>query len=435
MIAHRSGAFRRLHQRGVHSPLDPPAPACGLVDVHLRLPDALVAPLDDELRGALVDAGLETLGLLAPGRDRVRVALAGLAFAAAVRVIDRVHGEAADGGPPALPAIAAGLADADDFVLGVPELSDGGTALEQHLAHLGRGHADLRVLAFLGHQLAERSGAADELRATAALQLHVVDHGAERDRVQGQRVARADVDVVARLQDVADVHADRPEDVALLAVGVMEERDAGGAARVVLDGRHLRRHCVLFATPVDDADALLVAAAPVAGGDPAVDVASARGLGRLGELALGPGLRDLAEVGRGGEPAPRTRRLVALERHRLLPLEDGDGVALFEGDDRLLPVGAHTLRAADAAHLAAHDRGPYVHDLYLEEALDRLLHLGLAGLQGHFETVLVFPIAQPVELLGVDGPLHHVEAVHASAPSSAFAPACVRMSARWRRMS
>src|SRR5206468_7844360 len=130
-------------------------------------PDAFVAPLDDELGRALVDARLVTLGRLAPGRDRVRVALAGLAFAAAVRVVDGVHGEAAGGGPPALPAVAAGLADADDLVLGVAELADGGLALEQDLADLRRGHADLGVLAFLGHQLAEGAGGADHLRAVA----------------------------------------------------------------------------------------------------------------------------------------------------------------------------------------------------------------------------------------------------------------------------
>src|SRR5256712_14214196 len=83
---------------------------------------------------------------LPPGADRVRVALSALALAAAVRVVDRVHRQAAHRGPPALPAVAAGLADSDDLVLGVAELADGGLALEQDLAHLGRGHADLRVL-------------------------------------------------------------------------------------------------------------------------------------------------------------------------------------------------------------------------------------------------------------------------------------------------
>src|SRR5205823_2411253 len=112
-----------------------------------RLPHALVAALDDELGGALVDARLVSLGRLTPGGDRMGVALAALALAAAVRVIDRVHGKAAHGGAPALPAVPAGLADADDLVLGVAELADGGPALEEHAPHLGRGHADLRVLA------------------------------------------------------------------------------------------------------------------------------------------------------------------------------------------------------------------------------------------------------------------------------------------------
>src|SRR5262249_38783778 len=144
------------------------------------------AALDDELVRALPDARLVALGRLAPRRDRVRVALAGLALAAAVRVVDRVHRQAADRRPPALPAVAAGLADADDLVLGVAELADRRLALEQDLAHFGRGHADLRVLALFRHQLSERAGAADHLRAVPLLQLDVVDHGAERDCVQGE---------------------------------------------------------------------------------------------------------------------------------------------------------------------------------------------------------------------------------------------------------
>src|SRR5205823_9536149 len=102
------------------------------------------AALDDELGGALVDARLVSLGGLAPGRDRVRVALAALPFATAVRVIDRVHREAAHRRAPALPAIATRLADADDLVLRVAQLSHGRAALEEHAPHLRRGHADLR---------------------------------------------------------------------------------------------------------------------------------------------------------------------------------------------------------------------------------------------------------------------------------------------------
>src|SRR5206468_12105822 len=129
------------------------------------LPDSLVAALDDELGGALVHPRLVALGGHAPGRDRVRVPLAALSLTAAMGVIHRVHRQASHRGPPALPAVPAGLADADDLVLGVAQLPDGGAAVEQDLPNLGGGHADLRVEAFLRHQLAEGPGAADELRA------------------------------------------------------------------------------------------------------------------------------------------------------------------------------------------------------------------------------------------------------------------------------
>ena len=63
----------------------------------------------------------------------------------------------------------------------------------------------------------------------------------------------------------------RRDDVALLAVGVVQQRDPRGAVGVVLDVRDLGRHAVLVvATEVDDAVGALVAAALVAGGDPAV---------------------------------------------------------------------------------------------------------------------------------------------------------------------
>src|SRR5437764_9347173 len=47
----------------------------GLKPEACALAHSLVAPLDDELGGALVDAGLVALGGLAPGADRVRIAL------------------------------------------------------------------------------------------------------------------------------------------------------------------------------------------------------------------------------------------------------------------------------------------------------------------------------------------------------------------------
>ena len=80
----------------------------------------------------------------------------------------------------------------------------------------------------------------------------------------------------------------RRDDVALLAVGVVQQRDPGGAVGVVLDVRDLGRDAVLVvATEVDDAVGALVAAALVPGGDPALVVAAAL-LGQRTRSATSP---------------------------------------------------------------------------------------------------------------------------------------------------
>src|SRR3954463_9702230 len=63
---------------------------------------------DDVLVRGLVLAGLLAFGRLAPRGDRMAAAR-GLAFAAAVRMVDRVHGHATDHGTTTEPAGAAGL--------------------------------------------------------------------------------------------------------------------------------------------------------------------------------------------------------------------------------------------------------------------------------------------------------------------------------------
>src|SRR5690606_20182074 len=61
---------------------------------YLSLALALMARAHDELVGRLVGPGALALGGLAPGADRMATA-GGAAFAAAMRVVDRVHGDAA----------------------------------------------------------------------------------------------------------------------------------------------------------------------------------------------------------------------------------------------------------------------------------------------------------------------------------------------------
>src|SRR5215218_981287 len=101
-----------------------------------------LATRHDHDLGALVVAGAVTLGQVAPRIDRV-TAFAGLALAAAVGVVDRVHHHTADGR----------------------------AALDVDLANLTGAHADLRVSAFASQQRRRRAGGTRDLRAFAGLQL------------------------------------------------------------------------------------------------------------------------------------------------------------------------------------------------------------------------------------------------------------------------
>ena len=128
----------------------------------------------------------------APRRAR-RASARRLALAAAVGMIHRVHGDAAHRRPPALPAVAAGLADALVLVLDVADLPDRRPALLVDLARLAGGQPDERPAALARHQLRARAGRADHLAALAALELDVVDRRAQRDRLHRERVPHDDV--------------------------------------------------------------------------------------------------------------------------------------------------------------------------------------------------------------------------------------------------
>ena len=76
------------------------------------------------------------------------------ALATTMRMVARVHDHSANFGPTAHVPRAAGLADALVLVIEVADLADGGHAAHVDATDLARRHAHLRVLAFLGEQLA-----------------------------------------------------------------------------------------------------------------------------------------------------------------------------------------------------------------------------------------------------------------------------------------
>src|ERR1700733_10830611 len=93
----------------------------------------LVAADENESVGRLVRPRLLALGRLAPRGDRVAAAR-GAAFAAAVRVVDRVHRNTAIMRLAAKPTVAAGLADRNVHVIGVRHRTDGAGAAAMNQA-------------------------------------------------------------------------------------------------------------------------------------------------------------------------------------------------------------------------------------------------------------------------------------------------------------
>ena len=94
---------------------------------------------------------------------------------------------------------------------------------------------------------------------------------------------------------VAHLQAVRGDDVALLAVLILHQRDVGGAVGIVLNGQDGGGHVDLVALEVDDAVLSAVAAAAMADGDAAVAVAAGVFLdgseqallrGNLGQLGI-----------------------------------------------------------------------------------------------------------------------------------------------------
>src|SRR4051812_33231671 len=109
----------------------------------------------------------------------MRVALSGLAFAAAVRMVDRVHRDAPHRRPNSAPALRARLADLAQVVLLIAELADGRSTIHVHLAHLARPQTHRDVFALARDDLHRSARAARELRALAGLQLEAVHLRAE----------------------------------------------------------------------------------------------------------------------------------------------------------------------------------------------------------------------------------------------------------------
>src|SRR3954453_13718363 len=126
----------------------------------------LLTAADDQPVRCLVLPRLLALGRLAPRGHRMAAARR-LAFAAAMRMVDRVHRDTAHRGLAAEPAVPPGLADHDILVVGVRDRTDRRAAFGADHAHLARGHAEEGIALLAADELNVGAGRAGDLTALA----------------------------------------------------------------------------------------------------------------------------------------------------------------------------------------------------------------------------------------------------------------------------
>src|ERR1700712_3092982 len=380
LVLDRNGLFGLCHQVVVHEGTLLERACHGLA--------LLLATRDDHRLRALVVPRAIALGHRVPRRHR-HLAFAGAAFAAAVRVIDRVHRDTTNRRADTLPALRTGLAVLAQVVFFVGGLADGGAAVDVDLADFTRTQPKLGVGAFTRHQRAGRAGRTRDLRALARHHLDAMDDRADRDVADRKRVAGLDRRFGAGQDGGTHFETARSDDVATLAVCVADQRDVRRAVRVVLDRFDLRRDGVLVAHEVDHAVVVLVTTALVANRDVTV-VVTARVLllgleqRRFGLALVQVGMHDLHD----GTAARRSRLDFDDGHLRGLPGE----VELLPGLQRhipLLDVVAAADRTPEFLDLALLDDRRNAFDFDLEEQLDGSLDLGLRGVAQDLEQHLV----------------------------------------------
>ena len=276
-------------------------------------------PYDELLGTVLLLTGLVTQSRLTPRSDRAGTADGGAAFAAAVGMVVGVHDGAADGGTDAHVTLAAGLTDVDVAVVFVADLADDGAAFHLDQAIFAGGQTNLRISAFLCHQLSLLTCCADELSAAADVQFDAGDDGTPGDVGDGQAVAGLDVCCGAGFHHVASLQAGLRDDISLGAIFVLDQCDVGAAVGIVFQTQD---GCLTFliTLEVDDTVDLLAAAASVANGDTTIVVAAALLVQNLGEAALGLSLFiNALELGHRHVAACGGRGLVFTNSHAALP--------------------------------------------------------------------------------------------------------------------
>src|SRR5580658_2211598 len=393
-------------------------------------------PAHDPLIRSLVVARLESARRLAPGRHRMPAA-GRLAFAAAMRVIHRVHRHAAImrlfSKPARLPCFAVRFV----LVLYIPYLADGGHAFHRHAANFTGGQLQQGDSSFARNQLGLRTRRTRHLRTLARTEFNVVDHGAGWNVRQRQRGSDQDVSLGARIDGAADRQSHWTNDVPLLAIGVIEPRDARRPVRIILNGRDLSGNAELIALEIDGSIRLLGSAAAETRRDQTLAVASAGALLTHHQRLFGSLLGDFVTGNNAHETPGWRRRIVALHRHGLIAPTLylgvlGNLLPRLQPDIGFLPIRTIAGKLSATPQFAGDIHRANVGHFYFKKLFYRGLHQSLIGIGRNFKAQRALAIFLGDALFSHDGTLDYFVDGHVASASESFcAAACESSTPAW----
>ena len=197
----------------------------------------------------------------------------GLALSTTVGVVDGVHRRTAGLGADAAVAVPARFSDDHVGKVLVADSADGGHTFTQNVTHFARRQTQGDILAVPTHNLGVSTGGAGYFATLSGIHLNIVNQGTDGDVFEFHGVAGLDVEPrFGRQNGITHLQALGLEDVALLAVDVVDQADPAVAVGIVLDGGNPALDAELVPLEIDDPVEFFGSGFLVAGSDPAIVV-------------------------------------------------------------------------------------------------------------------------------------------------------------------
>ena len=271
---------------------------------------------DDEIVALeIVTARLHTQCRLAPRRLRMFETDRRVSFPSSVRVIDGIHGLAEHLRLLAEPAIATGLTDGYEVMIGIADGSDGCETDGTNLAHFAAGQLHDGVGNVETDENRTGSCRADDLSSATCLHLDVVDAVSDRHVLEAHAVARFHLGSIGADDFVINFQPFRSEHVPLLTVAVVHQSTVCRTSRIGLDGGDATDPSLLVdLLAIDEAQKALVSSSAMTNGDTSQVIPAGNTLLSCRKTLLGPLLGETTEI--------RDRHLSS-SRSRWFLLDDG----------------------------------------------------------------------------------------------------------------